>query len=209
MTQQMETSKDIEIAADYLRRPYARIILPEADGSFRGEIMEFPGCIATGETAAETLLGLEDVARGWLEAALERGQNIPQPFDNNNEFSGKLVLRLPKSLHKKAAWIAEREGVSLNQLIVSSLAENVGEKYGTANNVITASFHNQFSTYVYLSGSTFYQHVPAGNLVSGSPGAATVSNITGISGTTTGIGTAMQSLTYAKDFHVGATNAGD
>jgi antitoxin HicB len=112
-----------------LRRPYARIILPDSDGSFRGEILEFPGCIVTGDTAAKALEALEDAADGWVRAALEKGQPIPQPIDNNNEYSGKLVLRIPKSLHKKATWLAEREGVSLNQFITASLSESVGGKY--------------------------------------------------------------------------------
>ena len=101
----------------------------QVDGTFRGEILEFPGCIASGETAAETLNSLEDAADGWIRAAMAAGQPIPGPIENNNDYSGKLVLRIPKSLHKKATRIAEREGVSLNQFITSSLAQSVGEKY--------------------------------------------------------------------------------
>src|SRR5271166_2311486 len=125
----MTNDIDLSSKADQiLRQPYARVILPESDGTFRGEIMEFPGCIATGETAAETFVALEDVARSWLLATLERGQNIPLPVENNsNAFSGRLVLRLPKSLHKKATWVAEREGVSLNQFIIASISESIGE----------------------------------------------------------------------------------
>jgi predicted HicB family RNase H-like nuclease len=138
MTQQIDVVHATE-ADGYLQQPYARIILPESDGTFRGEIMEFPGCIAVGETAAETLTSLEEVAKDWLLAALERGQNIPQPVESSNAFSGRLVLRLPKSLHKKATWIAEREGVSLNQFIVASLAETVGERRASGNVFISIS----------------------------------------------------------------------
>jgi predicted RNase H-like HicB family nuclease len=111
----------------YLRQPYARIVVPEEDGTFRGEILEFPGCIATGDTPAEALSSLDEVARAWLDGALGHNQPIPEPVENTN-FSGRLVLRLPKSLHKKAARIAQRDGVSLNQYIVMSLAEHVGER---------------------------------------------------------------------------------
>jgi predicted RNase H-like HicB family nuclease len=124
----MDRYPDESRAGEYLAQPYARLILPESDGTFRGEIVEFPGCIASGDTAAETLTNLEDAAKGWLMAALENGQNIPRPVESSNDFSGKLVLRLPRSLHKKATWVAEREGVSLNQFIVASLAEAVGER---------------------------------------------------------------------------------
>ena len=58
MTNEIEYSAHFEEADRFLRRPYARIILPESDGTFRGEIMEFPGCIATGDSAPETLATL-------------------------------------------------------------------------------------------------------------------------------------------------------
>src|SRR5271169_2780194 len=120
--------------ASYLKLPYARIIIPETDGTYRGEILEFPGCIATGDTPGEALDSLEEVATEWLESALERNQSIPAPVEET-EFSGRLVLRMPKSLHKKAARLAERDGVSLNQFIVISLAENVGDHARSLNRI--------------------------------------------------------------------------
>jgi predicted RNase H-like HicB family nuclease len=111
---------------DYLKRPYSRLMVPETDGTFRGEILEFPGCIATGDTPSEALSALEEAATSWLEAALDRGQPIPDPVDNAG-YSGRLVLRLPRSLHKKATRLAQRDGVSLNQFIIAGLAEHVGE----------------------------------------------------------------------------------
>jgi hypothetical protein len=36
-----------------------------------------------------------------------------------------MSVRLPESLHKKAREIAEREGVSINQLVASALAEKL------------------------------------------------------------------------------------
>lgn len=117
--------------AEYLKKPYGRTVVPESDGTFRAEIIEFPGCIATGETASEALASLENVAGSWLEATLARGQRIPEPIENVG-FSGKLVVRLPKTLHKKAAHMAARDGISLNQFIVSSVAEQIGARSSTA-----------------------------------------------------------------------------
>lgn len=123
-----EYSETVDTAKSYMAQPYARIIIPELDGSFRGEVMEFPGCIALGDTPSEALQNLEEVAVDWVVSALERNQSIPPPLDGNSEFSGKLMLRIPKSLHKKATWYADREGVSLNQFIVYSLSMAVGER---------------------------------------------------------------------------------
>lgn len=111
--------------AEYLKRPYGRLLVPEDEGGYRAEIVEFPGCFAEGETAAEAASNLEDAAHGWLEATLAKGQTVPEPMEEL-DYSGKLVVRLPRSLHRRAAFAANREGVSLNQFIVSSIAEQVG-----------------------------------------------------------------------------------
>ena len=63
----------------------------------------------------------------YLEFAKERGEVIPQPSDYN-ECNGKIALRLPKSMHRRLVMKADEEGVSLNQLLVSYLAEMLGAK---------------------------------------------------------------------------------
>ena len=42
-----------------------------------------------------------------------------------NEHSGRLLLRMPRTLHGQLAQAAEREGVSLNRLIVTRLSRSV------------------------------------------------------------------------------------
>jgi len=113
-------------ASARLRLPYARLLIPEAEGGYRAEILEFPGCIAEGDDAAEALSELEAAAEDWIEAAMEMGTPIPQPLDEAN-YSGRLNLRLSKSLHRKAALAADLDGVSLNQFIVTALSEYVGQ----------------------------------------------------------------------------------
>jgi antitoxin HicB len=112
-------------AAEFLKKPYSRVVVPEEDGTFRGEILEFPGCIATGETASETLARLEDVAESWLESMLARGQPVPEPLEAN-DYSGKLVLRLPRSTHQRAALAARLDNISLNSFIQNCVAEQLG-----------------------------------------------------------------------------------
>jgi hypothetical protein len=41
---------------------------------------------------------------------------------SETEYSGRLLLRMPKELHGELAQAAEREGVSLNKLIVNRLS---------------------------------------------------------------------------------------
>lgn len=54
-----------------------------------------------------------------IEAARKSREAIPAP---ERRYSGNLRLRLTVSMHARLARDAEREGVSLNQWIVSKLA---------------------------------------------------------------------------------------
>jgi antitoxin HicB len=112
-------------AAEILRKPYARQVVPQPDGVFKAEILEFPGCFAIGDTAIDALAILEEVAADWIVAAVEQGQEIPEPTEHAG-YSGKLGLRMSKTLHKKVAQFSMRDGVSINQFIVNCLAEHVG-----------------------------------------------------------------------------------
>lgn len=130
--------------AEILSKPYARVLVPDSNG-FRAEILEFPGCLAEGDTAADAYEALEAAAGSWIEASLESGVSIPEPSENC-QFSGKLVLRLPKSLHKKASVAAERDGTSLNQFIVSSIAYQCGTRSGPVGQAQVIMFHASFPT---------------------------------------------------------------
>ena len=109
----------------YLKQPYSRVLIPEEDGSYSAEVLEFPGCVSFGDTSQEALSSLEEAAKNWIEASLLQGQDIPEPT-GHDEYSGKIALRLPASLHRQAARIASREGVSLNQFLVNAVASKVG-----------------------------------------------------------------------------------
>lgn len=119
------TMTESNMMADFRTKPYMRVLVPEDDGSYRAEIYEFPGCIAVGDTVAEALSSLEEVAQSWIKSEQARGNRIPEPLEDN-EYSGKLVLRMPRSLHRRAAIAAEYEKVSMNQLIVTAVASYLG-----------------------------------------------------------------------------------
>lgn len=120
----MDTTKKKK-AEDYLKEPYARILIPEEEGGFSAEILEFPGCFAEGESANEAFENLEKTARSWIEAEITQGREIPPPSANHGH-SGKIALRLPRSLHRLAMRKAERDGISLNQCLVTAIASWVG-----------------------------------------------------------------------------------
>jgi HicB family len=57
----------------------------------------------------------------WIATALEEGREIPEPRSASSH-SGRLLLRMPKTLHADLTRASEREGVSLNQFITDALA---------------------------------------------------------------------------------------
>jgi antitoxin HicB len=114
-------TKSIE---EYLKEPYARVLIPEAEGGFSCEVLELPGCYAQGDTASEALNNLDDAIAVWIEAALAQGQTIPEAFANY-ETSGKVALRLPRSTHQKAIQMAQLENMSLNTFIVGAVEARV------------------------------------------------------------------------------------
>lgn len=118
-------SETKRLAQQYLKAPYARILIPEDDGTYSAEILEFPGCFAEGDTLAEAMQNLERTAAAWIKATLEQGQDIPEPHATHG-YSGKTNLRLPRSIHKKAAQFARRDDVSLNQFLACAAAARVG-----------------------------------------------------------------------------------
>ncbi|MEE9451489.1 MAG: type II toxin-antitoxin system HicB family antitoxin [Gammaproteobacteria bacterium] len=91
------------------------------------EFPDLPGCMSDGETIMEVITNGQDAIACWIKAAKEAGRNIPKPRELENQ-SGKWVQRVPKSLHLKLVQQAKREGVSLNTLVVSVIAEALGEK---------------------------------------------------------------------------------
>jgi len=108
----------------YMNLPYTIELIPEPEGGWCVAIKELPGCLSEGDTVDESIDMIHDAMRGWLEISLEEGHEIPEPkFDE--EYSGKFVVRLPRSLHRQLAETAEREGVSLNQFVNVALARAV------------------------------------------------------------------------------------
>ncbi len=117
-----EISKDV---AFYLALPYTRIVQKMDDESgvyFYGKILELDGCQSTGDTVEELYVNLDEALEGYIEAKLMTEMHIPLPV-KEDDFSGKFVVRIPKSLHQRLSIEAEQEGISLNQYAMYKLAK--------------------------------------------------------------------------------------
>ncbi|WP_298506669.1 type II toxin-antitoxin system HicB family antitoxin [uncultured Sphaerochaeta sp.] len=103
---------------DFLKLPYTKELVENEDRTFFIKVKELPGCMSEGDTLEEAFLMIRDAMEVWLQAAIEDGIDIPLPESMEKEYSGKVPLRLPKSLHKKVAENARRDGVSLNTYLI-------------------------------------------------------------------------------------------
>jgi antitoxin HicB len=107
-----------------LALPYT-IKLIEEDGVFYTEVEEIPGCFSEGNTVEQAYDNIKDAMRLWMETAVERNIQIPVPKkEEEREFSGRIMLRMPKELHKSLTKSADNDDISLNQFIVFLLSTN-------------------------------------------------------------------------------------
>jgi antitoxin HicB len=112
----------------YLDLPYHITLVQDEDetsGKWIAAAEELPDCASRGDTAEEAIAGLKDAMAAWISAALKEGRDIPEPRSKSSH-SGRLLLRMPRTLHAALVAAAERENVSLNQFITDSLASVVG-----------------------------------------------------------------------------------
>lgn len=108
----------------YMDLPYTfliRLISDESGSYYYGQVLELDGCQSHGDTFEEVSKNLREAMKGWLSVKLEHGDHIPEPVNDDN-YSGKFIVRVPKSLHKRLAIEAQKEGVSLNQYLVYKLS---------------------------------------------------------------------------------------
>lgn len=107
--------------SDYLAAPYPFNVVAESDGGYFVSFPDLPGCMTQVGRIEEVGPAADEIRELWIETAFEQGIDIPEPSTPAG-YSGKFVLRLPRSLHRTLAGSAEREGVSLNQYATSLLA---------------------------------------------------------------------------------------
>ncbi len=115
-----ESEKRTELEA-HLDRTYSFLVHPAEEGGYVAEIPELPGCITQAETLEELERNIEDARKAWIKVAFEQGLDIPKPRQEE-VYSGRFVIRVPKSLHRSLAEQASDEGTSLNQYVLSLLA---------------------------------------------------------------------------------------
>ncbi|BBO70983.1 hypothetical protein DSCA_49130 [Desulfosarcina alkanivorans] len=97
-------------------------ITDDGENYFSLELPDLPGCGSYGTTIEEAIERLDEAKELWLEASIKRGLYISEPV-NEDDFSGKFLLRIPTRLHMNLSRKAKIKNISLNQYVKSVLEE--------------------------------------------------------------------------------------
>jgi predicted RNase H-like HicB family nuclease len=113
---------------------YSHVVSPiraEDGGGFMFTMPDIAGVVADGETMDEAIADGREAFDATVSALLDMGREVPVPTLRSEDFapisvSGKFVSRVPRSMHVQLVARAKREGVSLNTLVLTLIAEGLG-----------------------------------------------------------------------------------
>lgn len=107
--------------------PYPIVLAYHSNGDgpeWIATVEELPGCEARGATPESAAAAVREAVDRWMRAAKAEGREVPPPGAAAS-YSGKLLVRMPRSLHAELVRASEREGTSLNAYIVAALSASV------------------------------------------------------------------------------------
>jgi antitoxin HicB len=115
---------------------YSHVISPidAADGGgLLFTMPDIPGVMVDGATEMEAIADGREAFVTTVSAMVDMGQEVPAPAFNAQDFtpasaSGKVLARLPRSMHLQLTARAKTEGVSLNFLVLAFIAEGLGRR---------------------------------------------------------------------------------
>jgi predicted RNase H-like HicB family nuclease len=120
------------------------VFYSEEDDGFIAVAKDLPGCSAFGKTQAAAVEEIQDAIKAWVRAASAAGNPVPEPSPHMDAAlpSGKILLRIPRSLHASLIVCAKRESVSLNQHLMFVLSASVGVSLlHEARDIVTSMQH--------------------------------------------------------------------
>ena len=107
-----------------------RQVVIEGETLFEARVKELPDACDYAESASDAYDLAIDTIETSAEIFARDGRAFPPPARPQDDFSGRVTLRLPKRLHRQLAGTAESEGVSLNQHLLNVLSYDAGSRTG-------------------------------------------------------------------------------
>lgn len=115
---------------------YSHVVTPidaANGGGFMFTMPDIPGVMADGASELEAIEDGKEAFISIVSALVDMGQEVPAPAFKLDDFtpasaSGKVLARLPRSMHLQLAARAKTEGVSLNSLVLAFIAEGLGRR---------------------------------------------------------------------------------
>ena len=98
-----------------------RVIWSEQDREHVGLVAEFPSLSWLAPTAGEALGGITRLVAEVVEDMAKNKEPPPEPL-SLQQFSGKILVRVPRDQHRELAMEAAEQGVSMNRLISQKLS---------------------------------------------------------------------------------------
>lgn len=104
-------------------------IVRDGETVFKATVAELPNLATYEDTAEEAYSSIVEDISALHEMATKHGHAFPEPLQERHiEATGRVTLRLPRTLHQRLTEQSIEEDVSLNTYIISLLSEA-----GTAN----------------------------------------------------------------------------
>ena len=101
-------------------------VIDEDGEYFQGSVKEFPDLNVYAETYVEAYESIIETIQASISLLTEQNKAIPQPLEVIEGYSGRITLRMPKTLHREISINAKSEGVSLNQYILTAVSHSAG-----------------------------------------------------------------------------------
>jgi predicted HicB family RNase H-like nuclease len=98
----------------------------DGEECFEARVREFPDLVEYADSSDEAYALVVDAIETTIAIFQEKNRPIPSPMEVTDDFSGRVTLRMPKTMHQAYSQWAESEDVSLNQLIVNCLSHALG-----------------------------------------------------------------------------------
>ncbi len=102
-----------------------RPLSAEEGGGYLISFPDFAECISDGESIDEAIENGLDALKATIAALKSKKLPVSAP-NSGGVASGKFVARVPKTVHAQLAMRARAEGVSLNALVLTFIAQGLG-----------------------------------------------------------------------------------